>query len=99
VGERNYVVPLEDHEMSEFPSGTVTFLFTDVVDSTRLWDLNHSAMQHAIATHDDIVRTSITAHRGVLVKGTGDGAFAVFSSAFDAIDAAIAIGTAVSNYS
>jgi class 3 adenylate cyclase len=81
--------------MSEFPSGTVTFLFTDVVDSTRLWNLNHAAMQQAMAAHDEIIRSSIDGSGGVLVKGTGDGAFAVFASAFDAVDAAITIRDAI----
>jgi adenylate cyclase len=74
-----------------FPTGTVTFVFTDVVGSTRLWDRHHDAMLHAMEAHDALVARGIETHRGVLVKQTGDGAFAVFSSAFDAVEAAASI--------
>ena len=45
--------------MAELPSGTVTFLFTDLEGSTRLWDEQPEAIRGALARHDDIVRGAI----------------------------------------
>jgi len=80
--------------MKEYPTGTVTFVFTDVVDSSRLWEEQPEAMRHAMATHDEVMKDLIAANSGVMVKQTGDGAFAVFASVFDAIAAAMAFRTA-----
>ena len=71
------------------PVGTVTFLFTDLEGSTRLWREHPDAMQPALARHDAILRDTIAAHDGHLVKATGDGAHAVFGNASDAVAAAI----------
>jgi class 3 adenylate cyclase len=51
-------------EESARPSGTVTFLFSDVQDSTRLWERDSSAMELALRRHDEILRASIGAHTG-----------------------------------
>src|SRR3954467_450672 len=75
--------------MRELPSGTVTFLFTDLEGSTRLWEDHPDAMQKALARHDDIARTAIESHDGYVVKTTGDGFHAAFATAHDAIDAAV----------
>ena len=75
--------------MSELPSGTVTFLFTDVEGSTRLWEEFPEAMRQALARHDEILRRVIQSRRGYVVKTTGDGFHAVFATAHDALDAAI----------
>jgi predicted ATPase/class 3 adenylate cyclase len=71
------------------PSGTVTFLFTDLEGSTRLWEEQPGAMESALARHDEIIRDSIEAHQGHVVKTTGDGFHAVFAVASDAIVAAV----------
>ena len=76
--------------MVGLPSGTVTFLFTDLEKSTRLWEEQPAAMSKALARHDSILRDAIAAHAGHLVKSTGDGVFAVFADASDAVDAAVA---------
>ena len=76
--------------MTALPSGTVTFLFTDLEGSTRLWQEHPEAMPSALARHDEIVRTAIDEHGGVVVKTTGDGAHAVFADAHDAVSAAVA---------
>ena len=75
--------------MSELPTGTVTFLFTDLEGSTRLWEDHPDEMQEALARHDAILRDAIESHRGHVVKTTGDGAHAAFAVASDAIDAAV----------
>ena len=74
----------EEQAMSEWPSGTVTFLFTDLEDSTRLWDEHPDDMRTALARHDAILREVVAAHDGLVVKSTGDGAYAVFGRAGDA---------------
>jgi predicted ATPase/class 3 adenylate cyclase len=67
----------------------VTFLFTDLEGSTRLWEEFPEAMRNALARHDEIIRRSVAAHDGCVVKTTGDGAHAAFATAPDAVDAAL----------
>ncbi|MDP9333891.1 MAG: adenylate/guanylate cyclase domain-containing protein, partial [Actinomycetota bacterium] len=71
-------------------AGTVTFLFTDIEGSTRLWEEQPEAMRAALARHDAILRDAVIAHRGSVVKTTGDGIFAAFAAARDAVTAALA---------
>jgi len=59
--------------MVEFPSGTVTFLFTDLEGSTRLWEEHPDEMQAALARHDELLRAAIESCGGLVVKMTGDG--------------------------
>ena len=68
----------------------MTFLFTDLEGSTRLWERHPDAMRDAMARHDAMLRDAVTAHAGYLVKTTGDGIHAAFATAADAVDAAIA---------
>jgi class 3 adenylate cyclase len=69
--------------MAELPKGTVTFLFTDVESSTRLWEQDRQAMEVALKRHDAIAAEVIRQHDGHLVKhrGEGDSLFAVFDRA------------------
>jgi predicted ATPase/class 3 adenylate cyclase len=69
--------------------GTLTFLFTDLAGSTRLWEQAPLAMQGALARHDGILRAAVEAASGRVVKSTGDGMMAVFSSAGDAVAASL----------
>ena len=55
------------------PSGTVTFLFTDVVGSTGLWEQAPEAMSEAIARHDALLHAVIDAHDGYVFATGGDG--------------------------
>jgi predicted ATPase/class 3 adenylate cyclase len=75
------------HDLS---TGTVTFLFTDIERSTRLWDEYPEAMQDALVCHDAILRDAIESHGGQVVKSMGDGMVAVFGDASDAVGAAVA---------
>lgn len=75
--------------MSELPTGTVTFLFTDLESSTRLWEEHPDAMRDALARHDEILRDAVEVRGGKVVKGTGDGFHAVFGQAEDALAAAV----------
>jgi len=72
------------------PTGTVTFLFTDIEDSTRLWSERPEAMRTALAHHDAILRHAIEAHGGLVIKTVGDAFHAVFATAADAFNAALA---------
>src|SRR5437867_1975424 len=54
--------------MSEWPTGTVTFLFTDIEGSTRLWEQHPEAMEPALARHETLASEVIARRRGVLVK-------------------------------
>ena len=71
------------------PSGTVTFLFTDIEGSTRLWDAHHAAMAVAVAEHDALLRQSITERGGFVFKTVGDAFCAAFPSVADARGAAV----------
>src|SRR5215472_13215768 len=75
--------------MPDLPSGTVTFLFTDVQGSTRLLErLGQEAYADALARHRDIIRAAVVAHHGVEVDTEGDAMFVAFGRASDALDAA-----------
>lgn len=76
--------------MPVLPSGTVTFLFTDIEGSTQLWERYPTAMKAALARHDAILREAVAAHGGHTIKTTGDGIHAVFATAVDSIGAVIA---------
>jgi predicted ATPase/class 3 adenylate cyclase len=82
--------------MTELPSGAVTFLFTDIEGSTRRWQRDPS-MPEVLERHDAVVRTAIEAHHGHLLKHTGDGAIAVFSSATGAVGASIEAQRAIAD--
>jgi class 3 adenylate cyclase len=71
------------------PSGTVTFLFTDVEGSTRLWEKHPDAMLEALGRHDEIVRSAIEARGGYVFSTAGDSFAAAFARAGDAVRAAI----------
>ncbi len=75
--------------MAELPTGTVTFLFTDIEGSTRRWEADPETMASELALHDDVLRSVIEGHGGWVFKHTGDGVCAAFSSAGAALDAAI----------
>ena len=68
---------------------TYTFLFTDVEGSTRRWEADPGAMDVGLAAHDKTLTATVHAHRGTVFKRTGDGVHAVFSSASDAVRAAV----------
>jgi TolB-like protein/class 3 adenylate cyclase/cytochrome c-type biogenesis protein CcmH/NrfG len=72
------------------PSGTVTFLFTDIEGSTRLWATHHDAMRASLARHDALLRQSIEAHGGHVFKTGGDAFCAAFATAASAVEAAVA---------
>jgi class 3 adenylate cyclase len=73
-----------------------TFLFTDIVDSTKLLDtLGDEKWKRLLARHDQLVRERIVESGGEVIKHTGDGFFASFDNPKAAIEAAIAIQRAL----
>ncbi len=83
--------------MDTLPSGTVSFLFSDLEGSTRLWESSSDVMPEALARHDDLLRTAVEQHHGHVVKTTGDGVHAVFASASDAVASALDAQRAVAS--
>lgn len=72
-----------------------TFLFTDIVGSTRMWEDAPERMHPALAAHDALVRRCVGEHRGRVVKSTGDGVHAVFDDPLDGVNAAVAFQVAL----
>src|SRR5262245_19678081 len=76
--------------MPELPTGTVTFLFTDIEGSSAHWEQQAEAMRAALARHDALLRGAIESHGGVVFKTWGDAFCAAFATAPDALAAASA---------
>ncbi len=72
------------------PNGLLTFLFTDIEGSSRLWERFPVDMGPALARHDAILRAEIERHAGTVFKTVGDAFCAVFPDHRQAIDAAVA---------
>ena len=83
------MTPLPGAAATSPPTGTVTFLFTDVEGSTRLWEAHAAAMRAALARHDALLRDSIGSHDGHIFKTGGDAFCAAFHTAPDALAAAL----------
>ncbi|MGD2044308.1 MAG: adenylate/guanylate cyclase domain-containing protein, partial [Acidimicrobiia bacterium] len=79
--------------MQELPDGVITFLFTDVEGSTRLWEEAPDSMRAALGIHDAAITEAVGAFGGVPVKprGEGDSHFVVFRSAIEAVRGAVEI--------
>ena len=65
--------------MAARPTGTVTFLFTDIEESTRRWEEEPEEMRMALTAHDAVLRETIEANGGRLFKHTGDGVIVAFA--------------------
>ncbi len=77
------------------PGGTLTFLFTDIEASARLWEQHPQAMSATLVRHDALLRDVIEAHGGYIFKHTGDGVLAAFTTASHALSAALEAQRAV----
>ena len=79
------------------PTGTVTFLFTDIEGSTKLWEDHRAALQAALARHDELLRRAVEDGGGHVFSTGGDGLAAVFGRASAAVAAAVNAQTALTN--
>jgi predicted ATPase/class 3 adenylate cyclase len=75
--------------MPEAPTGTVSFLFTDIVGSTRLWEKFPARMGAVLARHDDLIRSAVETYGGRVFKRVGDSSCAAFQAPRDSLKAAI----------
>ena len=77
----------------DLPTGTVTFLFTDIEGSTQLWERDEATARKVLVRHDQIIEGLVEENEGMLVRprGEGDSRFAVFQHAPGAASSAAAI--------
>src|SRR5574337_150049 len=75
--------------MADCPTGTVTFLFTDIEGSATLWERSAAAMRQSLAQHNEILQRAIDARGGFVFKIIGDAFQVAFARAEDALAAAI----------
>ncbi|MCC7019092.1 MAG: hypothetical protein IT332_05025 [Ardenticatenales bacterium] len=71
------------------PTGTVTFLFTDIAGSTQRWESGRAAMASALARHNAILDRAIASNAGHVFKTVGDAYCAAFADAASALAAAV----------
>lgn len=79
-----------ESELRQLPTGTVTFLFSDIEGSTRRWERAPAAMADAVARHDAVLRTAFATHHGRIFGTAGDSYAVAFASAQEALAAALA---------
>jgi predicted ATPase/class 3 adenylate cyclase len=78
-------------------TGTVTFLFTDIEGSIRLWEQEPERMKDALARHDAVVRAAVEGSRGIVIKMTGVGVYAAFEDALDGVLATLRLQLALAD--
>jgi len=66
--------------MSALPTGTVTFLFTDIEGSTQRWEEHPDAMRAALERHDAVMRAAVETNEGHVFKTVGDAFCAAFAA-------------------
>jgi DNA-binding SARP family transcriptional activator/WD40 repeat protein/energy-coupling factor transporter ATP-binding protein EcfA2 len=92
--ELDWVPPPGAGGRPALPSGVVTFLFTDIEGSTRLFRLGHSYVE-LLERHRGLVRAAVATAGGVEVNSEGDGLFFAFASARAAMGASVAAQRAI----
>jgi class 3 adenylate cyclase len=73
--------------MPDLPSGTVTFLFTDIEGSTERWERDHQSMAAAVEDYIALLDAAIQDHGGIHFKTVGDAGQAAFPTAPAAVAA------------
>ncbi len=98
-GGENLVNELHIPISENLPTGTVTFLFTDVEKSSPKWEQDPERMAAAMASHDDLADFIFAKNAGKILKprNEGDSLFVVFSRAVDAVVAAVEFQRALMN--
>lgn len=82
-------------DMVNQPTGAVTFLFTDIEGSTRLWEERPDRMRRAVERHDQVLNQTLAADDGYVFSTGGDSFAAAFSSPQKAVRAALAVQQAL----
>lgn len=82
--------------MTQPPTGDVTFLFTDIVGSTAVWDQHPEAMTDALAEHDERIGSIVDRLGGYVFTTAGDSFAVAFESATAALASAVEIQLAMS---
>jgi class 3 adenylate cyclase len=83
--------------MSSTPKGRVTFFFTDIQGSTKLWERDARRMQAALVRHDEILESNGEALCGYVFKMVGDACCAAFSTTPEALEAEVAARRTISS--
>lgn len=83
--------------MNNKPSGTVTFLFSDIEGSTLRWEKNAELMRSAFSRQESIMREAMNDYGGYVYKMIGDAFQVAFNTAREALDAAIMAQRALQN--
>jgi len=83
--------------IQNLPSGLVTFLFTDIEGSTRLWENHPEAMRIALERHNILVKEAIESNEGIVFKTVGDSFCSVFKKGINGLQAALVIQRALNS--
>jgi len=75
--------------MAHLPTGTITFLFSDIEGSSKKWEQHPDAMRVALATHDRLLRQTFESNGGYVFKTIGDAFCVAFDTALDALTGAV----------
>jgi len=81
--------------MDAHPQGTVSFVFTDIVGSTRLWERHPLAMGGAVRDHDALLHGIFQQEGGYVFKTVGDAFCVAFSSPSNALRAVVRVQTSL----
>ncbi len=84
-----------DMSAASVVQGSSTFVFTDIVGSTRLWERAPEAAKQALARHNKIMESIVSGHRGTIFKTVGDACCCIFADAGDAVRGAVAMQIAL----
>ena len=79
----------QPHKPAPLPTGTVTFLFSDIEGSAQRWEAHRDAMKAAVARHEQILKDAVARHGGFVFKTVGDAFCVAFPTAPPALGAAI----------
>ncbi|TMH01477.1 MAG: hypothetical protein E6H67_17040 [Betaproteobacteria bacterium] len=90
MGMKSGMTSRQHSPVPTLPSGTVTFLSTDIEGSTRLWETQREAMSEALPRHDALLRQCIESRGGHIFKTGGDAFCAAFTTAASAVESALA---------
>ena len=99
VSTQDGLIQTDEPGKKPFPTGTVTFMFTDIYESSSMVDrLGDNKARIVLKDHERITRQEIEKHNGYEVKAQGDGFMVAFSSAREAVQCSISVQRAMSRY-